>query len=371
MRDLGLYLHIPFCSAKCSYCDFFSFSGMEHLFEPYVNRLLSELSSAEISDTTTVYVGGGTPTALTASLLYKVLTSVSELPLAQDVEFTIEINPGTVDRDYLQLIKSTGVNRISFGLQSTCNSELSLIGRIHTYEQFKENYLCAKDIGFCNINVDLMFGLPNQAVFDFEKTLLAILSLRPQHLSFYSLTPSEGTPFWSYLTSGRFTLPDDDVDRNMYHLASDFLTKFGYNHYEISNAALPGYECIHNTNCWQHKPYLGFGLGASSFDGQKRWNNPSNFEDYLSGVKPEIQLLSEEDLISEAMMLGLRMLGGIDEFLFESVYRIKPSLFFSEQIDKLVSNGLIECNSNRIRLTSLGLDLANQVFMSFLQEAKS
>ena len=371
MHDLGVYIHIPFCSAKCCYCDFVSFSGMEHLHELYVNRLLDEIRTANVRQITTVYIGGGTPTVLHAGLLHKILTCVSDLPIAREAEFTIEINPGTVTRDYLQVIRASGISRLSFGLQSTCNSKLSIIGRLHTYEQFLENYFCARDIGFDNINVDLMFGLPCQTVCDYEKTLIKILNLNPQHISFYSLTPSEGTPLLNDLISGRLSLPDDELDRKMYHLTTDLLAKYGFNHYEISNAALPGYECIHNVNCWQHRPYIGFGLGASSFDGQRRWSNPSNFTDYFSGVKPEIQFLSKDELISEAMILRLRFLSGVNESLFESEYGIKPSVVYYNQIDKLVANGLIECSTGQIRLTSLGLDLANQVFMCFLPEGKS
>ena len=366
MHEAGVYIHIPFCATKCSYCDFLSFSGMEQIYDSYVDVLLSEIRSANIISVSTVYIGGGTPTVLPVNLMQNVLACISDLPLVNDAEITIEVNPGTVNLDYLQLIKSAGINRISFGLQSTCNNLLASIGRIHSYELFLENYLSAQDVGFDNINVDLIFGLPGQTTVTFEQTLSMILDLEPQHVSFYSLTLCENTPLWNDICLGKISLPDDEVDRSMYHFASKFFGKNGYVHYEISNAAKPGFECSHNLDCWRHKPYIGFGLGAHSFDGQKRWSNPSTFADYFSFKEPKFELLSDDQLISESMILGLRLLDGVDESLFESRYRVRPSVFFDGQISKLVSDGLLELSNNRVRLTSLGLDLANQVFMQFL-----
>ena len=341
---------------------------MDHLQERYVSVLLNEMRKSEIERVSSVYIGGGTPSVLPLELLEMILTGVTDLPLAIDAEISMEVNPGTVSGEFSALIKSKGVNRLSFGLQTTCGSQLALIGRVHTYEQFLENYMAARDGGFDNINVDLIFNLPGQELDEFEQTLLTVLALEPQHVSFYSLTPCENTPLYSDLSSGRSSLPDDETDRNMYHLASKLLAKKGYWHYEISNASKRGYECLHNIDCWQHKPYRGFGLGAHSFDGQSRWNNPSDFSDYFAGAKPTVELLSDEELISEAMILGLRLLDGVDELLFESKYGVVPSVFFGRQITKLVSDGLLEREDSRIRLTSLGLDLANRVFMQFLQE---
>ena len=200
------------------------------------------------------------------------------------------------------------------------------------------------------------------------ETLQTILALEPQHLSFYSLTPSEDTPLWSQLSLGELIIPADEVDRSMYHLASSFLTCQGYRHYEISNAAKPGYECFHNVDCWKLNPYIGFGLGAHSFDGKQRFANPVNLKDYFGNIKPDVQPLSKEELISEAMILGLRLLDGIDESAFESRFGVVPSVYFSNQIGNLVKNGLLKNYCGRIHLSSLGLDLANQVFMQFLQD---
>ena len=366
MLEAGIYIHIPFCISKCIYCDFLSFSGCESLYEPYVNALLAELRLASIEQISTVYIGGGTPTVLPLPMLCNILTSVLDLPLSKDAEISIEVNPGTVSYEYLKLIKSAGINRLSFGLQSTDNHLLSLLGRVHTYSQFLENFINARNIGFNNINIDLMFGLPEQSAKVFGDTLSTVLNLNPEHVSFYSLTPSENTSLWKDLMTNKVYLPCDETDRKMYYLALNLLANRGYSHYEISNAAKTGFECIHNLDCWLHKPYIGFGLGASSFDGNKRWSNPSAFSDYFARVKPEFQVLSDKELISEAMILGLRLIDGIDELLFESRYGIRPSKYFSDQIAKLIQDGFLERSINKIRLTSLGLDLANHVYMHFL-----
>ena len=366
MHEAGVYVHVPFCASKCNYCDFLSFSNIEYLYEDYVVNLLNEIQTSAIEKVTTVYIGGGTPTVLPLKLLQRVLTCVCDLPLTAKAEITVEVNPGTVNRDYLLFLKSAGVNRLSFGLQSTNDELLAGIGRLHSFDQFLDNYLSARDIGFDNINVDLMFGLPGQDIESFAESLSVVLNLEPQHISFYSLTPCENTPLWNDLLLGKISLTEDVVDRNMYHFASKFLASNGYLHYEISNAAKPGFVCVHNIDCWQHKPYIGFGLGAHSFDGNRRWSNPSTFADYFACVKPDVEFLSNEQLMSEAMILGLRLLDGVDELVFESRYGIRPSEVYYEQIIKLVSDCLVMIDKNHIRLTPYGLDLANQVYMQFL-----
>ena len=366
MHKAGVYIHIPFCASKCSYCDFLSFSGFEDVYENYVSKLSGDLRKNIPKGVSTVYIGGGTPTVLPMKLLEKVLTCVSEMPLMKDAEISIEANPGTVDMSYLQLLITKGVNRLSFGLQSTSDRILNSIGRIHSFEQFCVNYYQAREVGFKNINVDLMFNLPGQNLDSFSNALDKVLSLRPEHVSFYSLTPCENTPLWNDLKSGKITLACDRLDREMYYLACDKLAENGYIHYEISNAALPGFECVHNLDCWLHEPYIGYGLGAHSFDGKIRWSNPSTFRDYFFGVEPECIVLTEAEILSEAMILGLRLLGGVSEFTFESKYGVTPSVFFDKQIRELTTKGLIRCENNYIQLTARGLDLANQVFMQFL-----
>ena len=370
MHEVGVYVHIPFCLSKCYYCDFLSFSYDEDFMVKYISKLLDEIARYNFSKVDTVFIGGGTPTILPPTLLNDVLTCISDLPLAANAEISIEVNPGTVTKEYLRMIKSSGVNRLSFGLQSTLNNQLALIGRTHTYEQFLESYVYAIEVGFSNINVDLIFGLPGQTSLAFEKTLTDVLNLEPQHLSFYGLSLSEDTSLWLDVAMGKISLPDDEVERKMYHKAVQILKDNNYLHYEISNAAKIGYACVHNVDCWQHKPYIGFGLGAHSFDGKKRWSNPTNFDDYFSNVVIRHEVLSDEDLISEGMILGLRLLNGVDELAFESRYGVRPSTFFSSQICKLVHDGLLEHKSQRIRLTSLGLDLANRVFLQFLPGEK-
>ena len=368
MHRFGVYIHIPFCASKCNYCDFLSFPGMDFEYGRYVEALINEVRNSSLLNVSTVYIGGGTPTVLPIPLMKDILECVMDLPLSDNTEISIEVNPGTVTSDYLVELKSSGVNRLSFGLQSTHNRLLKSIGRMHSYEHFFDNYTAAKEVGFNNINIDLMFGLPGQTMNDFEETLQTIVSLEPQHLSFYSLTPCEDTPLWNQLSLCELIMPADEDDRSMYHLVSSYLTSQGYRHYEISNAAKPGYECVHNIDCWKLNPYVGFGLGAHSFDGRRRFANPTNLKDYFDSIKPDKQSLSRQELISEAMILGLRLLDGINESEFESKFGVIPSVHYASQINALVKNGLLKNNSGRIHLSSLGLDLANQVFMQFLQD---
>ena len=370
MHKAGMYIHIPFCIAKCSYCDFLSFAGMEHLYDRYVHELVNEINESRFKEVTTVYIGGGTPTVLREEHIRAVLEAVSKLPLKQDAEISIEVNPGSVTFSYLKLLKTLGVNRLSFGLQTSVNSRLRQIGRVHSYEHFLDNLLAAREVGFDNINVDLIFGLPGQTLSEFEKALMDIISLTPNHISFYSLTPCENTPLWDDLAIGRCILPCDETDRDMYYTACKILKDFGYRHYEISNAAIPGFECAHNIDCWHHVPYIGFGLGAHSYDGYRRWKNPSTFDEYFSSRGCVAEVLSSADLISEAMILGLRLTDGINESVFESRYGVRPSSYFSKQIEELTVSGLLEFCDQNIRLTTLGLDFANNVFRQFLQETK-
>ena len=366
MHEAGVYVHIPFCAAKCSYCDFLSFSGMEKIYDCYVTSLLNEIRTAKIEKVTTVYIGGGTPTVLPINHIQSILACIYDLPLTVDAEISIEVNPGTVNHEYFKLLNDSGVNRLSFGLQTTNNQHLLSIGRIHTYEQFINNYHSALENGFKNINVDLIFNLPYQTVNCFYETLIKVISLKPQHISFYSLTLCENTPLWIDIQKEVLTL-SDEVDRSMYYLACKQLSNAGFIHYEISNAAKPGFECKHNIDCWLHKPYIGFGLGSHSFDGVRRWNNPENFNDYFNRTTPVYECLCKKDLISEAMILGLRLLDGINEQSFIKKYGVIPSEYYSSQIKSLLNEELICKNNNRIYLTPRGLDFANYVFTHFME----
>jgi len=305
----------------------------------------------------TVYIGGGTPTALPSLLLCKILDKVQQFPLTPDVEITVEANPGTLNREYQQALKAHGVNRLSLGLQTTHSHLLAAINRAHSMEDFLENYHTACEIGFDNINIDLMFALPGQTIADWQKTLQEIIALSPAHISAYSLTPAENTPLWESLEKGGLTLPTDDIDRAMYHMAIELLTNAGYIHYELSNFAKPGFESRHNVNCWRCVPYYAFGLGAHSFDGQKRWRNTASMAKYLEGdyAPRDVVCLTDAERLSEEIILGLRLTLGIPEKL--------PDV---QIVENLIGKGLLTRQNGFVKLTPKGLDLANLVFEAFL-----
>ena len=371
----GVYIHVPFCLQKCDYCDFLSFESCDSM-EPYVNALLHEIQNAQITQPiSTIYIGGGTPTALPSHLLCKILDAVASVIATAPVialapviagltrnpptEITVEANPGTLSREYLHALKSHGVNRLSMGLQTTHPHLLRAINRIHTMEDFLENYHTARQLGFDNINVDLMFALPGQTLACWRDTLQEIIALSPQHISAYSLTPAENTPLWDALEAGKITLPSDTTDREMYHLAREMLTAAGYTHYELSNFAKPDFESRHNIDCWRRVPYMAFGLGAFSFDGKTRRRNPDNMHDYLNGRPPHVvEHLSEADHLAETMILGLRLTKGVPEA------DVPP--IFAPQVAELIKKDLLVQRDGQVCLTTLGMDLANQVFETFV-----
>jgi len=374
----GIYIHIPFCLRRCNYCDFLSTESQPHT--DYVNAVINEIRTSEIANQVdTVYIGGGTPTALPAHLMNKLLEVVKEMPLIPGAEITVEANPGTLSLEYLLEMKAQGVNRLSIGLQATQPNLLKILGRIHTKEAFTENFLAARKAGFDNINVDLMFSLPTQQMSDWRETLREVITLSPEHISAYSLTPAEGTPLWEQLENNSISLPDDGIDRDMYHAARKMLKDAGYVHYELSNFAKPGRESKHNINCWKMRPYLGFGLGAHSFDGRNRWHNTEDMAEYMNQATPKtpqcktwtdmrrnIQQLSNTDLMSEAMILGLRLCEGVSERDFAQAYGVTPSELYKNEIFKLIADGLITSKNGVLALTPYGMDLANQVFVALL-----
>jgi len=328
--------------------------------ESYVNSLLLEIQNAKIATPiSTIYIGGGTPTALPSHLLCKILDAVRAFPLDSGAEITIEANPGTLSREYLSVLKVHGVNRLSIGLQTTHPHLLKAINRIHSMEDFLENFHAAQQLGFGNINVDLMFALPGQTLACWQDTLQTVIALSPEHISAYSLTPAENTPLRDALESGAVTLPSDENDRKMYHLARELLADAGYIHYEISNFAKPGFESRHNIDCWRRVSYMAFGLGAHSFDGKTRRRNTENMNEYLAGHPPkDIEHLSEADKLSETMILGLRLTEGIFEKDIPQIY--------ATQVADLIAKGLLARQNGRVHLTPLGMDLANQVFEVFV-----
>ena len=380
-KNMGLYIHIPFCKRKCSYCDFISFSSKDSLIEGYVRALKKEIEEFDFSkyNVTTIYLGGGTPSYIKEEYIKEILNLLKEKLVNNKVswkyiEITIEVNPGTVTKEKLEIYKEVGVNRISIGLQSTNNSLLKQIGRIHKFEDFLDTYNLAKEVGFDNINVDLMIALPKQTIEDIKKSLGEIVSLSPNHISVYSLIVEEGTLIEKQIEEGKIKLPSDEEERRMYWYVKDFLELHGYKHYEISNFSKEGKESKHNLNCWNQEEYIGFGLAAHSYIDGIRFCNTSNLEEYIDNIKNNSlcrnreveERQKKEDKEKEFMMLGFRKIEGVDISKFKEKYGENPIFLFRKELDKLVSEGLIEVDLNNIRLTNKGLDLANIVFEEFI-----
>ena len=380
-NNFGIYIHIPFCKRKCSYCDFISFSNKDRLIESYVEALKKEIEDFDFSkyDVTTIYLGGGTPSYIKEEYIKEILELLKEKLINnkvswKDIEITIEVNPGTVTKEKLEAYKEAGTNRLSIGLQSTNNSLLKQIGRIHKFEDFLDTYNIAKEVGFDNINVDLMIALPNQTIEDIKESLEEIVSLNPNHISVYSLIVEEGTLLEKQIDEGKMKLPSDEEERRMYWYVKNFLELHGYNHYEISNFSKKSKESKHNLNCWNQEEYIGFGLASHSYIEGIRFCNTSNLEEYIENINDnninknrEVEERQErEDEEKEFMMLGFRKIEGVDISKFKEKYQENPLFLFRKELDKLVSEGLIEVDLNNIRLTNKGLDLANLVFEEFV-----
>lgn len=373
MKEISLYIHIPFCKNKCMYCDFPSFAGKDNLRDRYVAALIKEIKmKAEQYIIKTVFIGGGTPTYLTLEEMDMLLSAIDKLKFADDYEFTVECNPGTLTFEKLKLMKDRKVNRLSIGLQSTNNSLLKTIGRIHDYKTFEENYNLARKAGFDNINVDLMFGLPDQKISDWTETLEDIVKLNPEHISAYSLIIEEGTPFYNMYNNDRLNLPSEDDEREMYHSAKRILEQNGYHQYEISNFAKQGRECRHNEVYWMLDEYLGCGSAASSYVGGNRYKNEENIEKYISDIENGKTSVEEEihnsldDNMEEFMFMGLRMTRGVCEKTFEKRFGVKIDTIYKDVIDKHINEKLLVRENGRIYLTAKGIELSNYVMSDFI-----
>lgn len=370
MKEIGIYIHIPFCKGKCTYCDFISFANKEDLIEKYVEKLKDEISqkSSNEYEVTTIYIGGGTPSYIYGKYIKEIMNLIyQKYNVDNNAEITIEINPGTVSLEKLKQYKESKINRISIGLQETDNKLLKKIGRIHTYEDFLETYKQIKNVGFRNINIDLMIGLPDQNIKNVEQSCNNILKLNPEHISVYSLIVEQETYMEKMIELKEWVLPSEEEERKMYYFVKDKLEHNGYIHYEISNFAKKNMESKHNTNCWKQKEYLGMGVAAHSYLNKKRFSNVENINDYINGSVPIIQ--EEQDLDSEKrefMILGLRMLSGIKISDFKEKFVDNPIFIFYKQINKLTKMGLIEIDNNIIKLTKKGLDFANIVWKEFI-----
>ena len=372
MKELGLYIHIPFCKQKCSYCDFISYSNKNNLVEKYIDALKQEIKEKAKKlneyEITTIYIGGGTPSYIESKYIVEVLETIKQnYKISKNAEITIEVNPGTATEEKLQEYIKTGINRISLGLQSCNDILLNLIGRIHSYEEFLNTYKIARKVGFKNINVDLMIGLPNQNLEDVKDSLEKIIGLNPEHISIYSLIVEEETPIERKIEKGEIKLPNEELERKEYWKVKKTLEKFGYKHYEISNFAKQGHESKHNVNCWEQKEYIGFGLAAHSYINKKRFSNVEKIEEYIEKKEPIIHEIQDiENQKKEYMLLGLRKINGIKISDFKNKFGCNPIMEFKDELNKLVEKGLLEIDLDEIRLTKKGIDLANIVWEKFI-----
>ena len=387
-KNIGLYVHIPFCKKKCEYCDFKSYADKEELIEEYVKWLKYELEEVgegnrldyenhldNLAIVKTIYIGGGTPSLIDSKYISEILEVIKKnYTFAENTEITIEVNPGTVNKEKLEQYKKSGINRLSIGLQSTHDRLLKKIGRIHNYDDFLNTFKIARNVGFENINIDLMLGLPEQSIEDLEQSVEEVIKLNPEHISVYSLIVEEETPFYKKLEANELNLPEDDLERKMYWAVKEKLEKSGYIHYEISNFAKKGFESKHNLSCWNQDEYIGFGTSAHSYTNNVRYSNIDNIEEYINNFKTDNETenfvfhekQNKESKMKEFMMLGLRKIEGISIKDFKSRFSLNPIFAYRKELEKLVDEELIEIDGDNIRLTNKGLDLANLVWEEFV-----
>lgn len=401
MKNLELYVHIPFCFKKCDYCDFLSFPCDEKTQVYYADALIREIKfyGPKMQDyfVTTIFIGGGTPTWLAVDKMVEILDNIyTYFNVSADAEITMECNPGTVTAEKLEKYRKMGVNRLSIGLQSADDEELKILGRIHTFEKFVKTYELARNAGFVSINIDLMSGIPYQTTEKFLHTLQKVVRLRPNHLSVYSLIVEKGTPFFDRYKqdvirqeAGAPTqiLPTEDEAYRMIKMTEQYLAKAGYEQYEISNFAQPGYECMHNIGYWTRENYLGLGLGAASLVDNVRYTNTRELHDYIDGTKNmqiwafeqpdgsyengtnlhiEADAVSRKAQMEEFMFLGLRMKKGITRKQFEEAFGIPIEGVYKMPMEELKREGLLEMREGRIYLTEKGQDLSNYALSKFL-----
>jgi len=381
MKNLELYIHIPFCFKKCAYCDFLSFSCDEKTQLAYADALIREIElyGPQMQDyfVSTIFVGGGTPTWLDEDKMVEILDAIyTYFNVSGDAEITMECNPGTVTMTKLEKYRKAGVNRLSIGLQSADDEELQILGRIHTFEKFVKTYEMARNAGFANINVDLMSGIPYQNAEKFLHTLQKVVRLKPNHISAYSLIIEKGTPFYEKYKfdlvlqeAGKPTevLPTEDEVYRITKLTQQYLAQAGYEQYEISNFAQPGFECMHNIGYWTRENYLGLGLGAASLLNNVRYTNTSDLHAYMEGeLRVEELPISRKAQMEEFMFLGLRMNQGVTRQQFQDAFGIPIEGIYREALEHLKSEGLLEIQAGRIALTEKGQDLSNYALAQFL-----
>lgn len=383
-KKLELYFHIPFCVRKCLYCDFLSAPGDEATRNAYMEALLTEVRgrAEEYREymVDTIFIGGGTPSVVDGVWIERLMELVREVfQLSEKAEITIEVNPGTVDAGKLRQYFRAGINRLSIGLQSAKDEELKGLGRIHTRQQFLDTYQLAGNVGFSNINVDVMSALPGQTLESYCETLEALIGLPPQpeHISAYSLIVEEGTPFGELDAAGKLSLPDEDCERAMYEATAEILGKAGYERYEISNYAKKGFACRHNCGYWRRVDYVGFGIGAASLVAEGRFQNGSNMVEYLTnplGCRSQVQWLTTKEQMEEFMFLGLRMCSGVSVKDFQETFGKSVEEVYGNVIEKNIADGLLQylyaedATDRHLALTLRGMDISNYVMAQFLLE---
>lgn len=381
--ELEIYIHIPFCEKKCNYCDFLSFRAGAEPQAAYVSQLIKELivMSAECANysVSSVFVGGGTPSLLQEEQITDIINTVRSLyDVSEHAEISIECNPGSIIRHKLAAYKSAGINRLSIGLQSADNAELKLLGRIHSFEEFLKTYQAARMEKFDNINVDLINCIPMQSMSTWRKTLRTVTMLKPEHISVYNMIIEPGTPFYEMQQEGVLMMPSEDEQAEIDDFTRNYLKRSGYERYEFSNWARPGHACRHNRGYWQGVPYLGFGLGASSYFNGCRWKNTSEFSEYMEAdfdrkgleaaeeLRREFRELSREEKMEEFMYLGLRCTDGVSEMNFNGRFGSRIEDIYGKQLAKYVGLGLMVHDGGKYRLTEHGIDVSNVILSDFL-----
>ena len=369
-KEIGVYVHIPFCKRKCYYCDFISFCEKDELQEKYINTVIQEIEdffnlnkNVKIK---TIYIGGGTPSFIDGKYIEKIMNTFNKEGV---VEATIEVNPGSASLEKVKKYKECGINRLSIGLQSTEDRLLKKIGRIHNYNDFLATYNLAREVGFDNINVDLMIGLPGQTIEDVKSSLNKVINLNPSHISVYSLIVEENTIIYNLIEQNKIVLPDEELERNMYWYVKNYLELGGYEHYEISNFAKNGKKSLHNLDCWNQKEYVGFGASAHSYLNRKRFCNIGVLEEYIKDFKntKEVQeVQSFYETKQEYMLLGLRKIKGVCISDFKNNFVENPIFLFKNELNKLIEEDLLEITTNNIKLTNKGLNFANLVWEEFV-----
>ncbi len=376
-KDLGLYIHIPFCVKKCAYCDFLSWSGDKDQKEEYVRDLEQEIRSyktfAADYQVSTVYFGGGTPSILETGQIERIMEALCQtFRIEKKAEITLEMNPGTAHKEKLDLYRQLGISRLSIGIQSVKNENLKLLGRIHTYEDFLESYHIAREAGFDNISGDLISSLPGQTLEAWKEELEILMKTPLEHLSVYQLIIEEGTEFYKRYGEHEELLPDEETSREIYLWTGKYLKKQGFGQYEISNYARPGRESRHNLRYWERKDYLGLGLGAASMIRNMRMSNTRDWEKYRIGcrdprkIREEVEFLEEPRQMEEFMFLGLRKIRGVSRKEFRRIFGKDLDLVYEKTLKKYLENGMLQEKGDRIFLSEEGILVSNQIFADFL-----